>query len=84
MQSPMIEIAAVWQNQSKNGETYFSGYFGRSRLLIFKNKSKQADNHPDWRIYITEDQKRDNGATAEQPQRVQLNQPQQTQSEVPF
>tara|TARA_B100001123_G_C14407023_1_gene669197 strand:- start:1 stop:339 length:339 start_codon:yes stop_codon:yes gene_type:complete len=53
------EVGALWLKQSPN-QKYFSGHvrmedeFGEEKTLqvvIFRNKNKQKDNHPDFRIY---------------------------------
>ena len=48
----MIEISGLWKGTDKNGNTYYSGYMGRAKILIFKNKYKEEDKHPDFKMYI--------------------------------
>ena len=53
------EVGALWRKESAT-QKYFSGHirledeFGEEQTLqvvIFRNKHKQKDNHPDFRIY---------------------------------
>lgn len=48
----MIQISGLWLNESKGGEKYFTGYMGNAKILIFKNKFKEADNQPDYILYV--------------------------------
>jgi len=66
--SSMLEITGLWANKSKNGDTYYSGYMGKSAILIFKNNYKTEDKHPDLRMFVAEGRqsseggkKKDNG-----------------------
>ena len=56
------EIGALWLRQSPN-QKYFSGHFTvtdemgvetKQQVVIFSNKHKKKDNHPDFRIYKSE------------------------------
>ena len=58
-ESDLVEIGGLWLNESKGGEKYFSGSLGSARLIIFKNKFKEADNQPDYRLYVAP-RKKDN------------------------
>lgn len=50
-------IGALWQKQSKNGANYFSGSIEidekKISIVVFKNKFKEQDKHPDWKIFIS-------------------------------
>lgn len=58
------ELGALWKRQSKgSGEKYLTGTlkFQESvqagqeiQVIIFSNKTKKADSHPDLRVYISE------------------------------
>ena len=56
------EIGALWKRDGKNqkylsGHIKFSDEFGSERkmdVMIFANKSKKNDNHPDFRIYFND------------------------------
>lgn len=52
--SPMLQKGGLWLNRTKDGEIYFTGYDGNLKLLIFKNKFKENDTHPDYVMYVTE------------------------------
>jgi hypothetical protein len=53
------DIGALWQRQGKN-QKYLSGHVRlkdsdgnvvEQRVIVFTNKHKSADNHPDFRVY---------------------------------
>jgi uncharacterized protein (DUF736 family) len=50
--SNLCEIFALWKNTSKNGDTYLSGTMGNSKILVLKNTRKEADNQPDYRVFV--------------------------------
>ena len=56
--SDLVAIGALWKSKDKNGNEYFSGKMGDARLLVFSNK-KEKDNQPDFRVYVTTPQKRE-------------------------
>ena len=37
----MLPLYGLWENKSKDGDTYLSGYFGDSKILGFRNKYKK-------------------------------------------
>ena len=58
------EVGALWKKESAT-QKFFSGHvkvddFGEEKLLkvvVFSNRHKNKDSHPDFRIYTVEDQK---------------------------
>ena len=53
------DIGALWQRQGRN-QKYLSGHVRlkdsdgnvvEQRVIVFTNKHKSADNHPDFRVY---------------------------------
>jgi uncharacterized protein (DUF736 family) len=49
----LIPLSGLWKNTSANGQQYLSGKLSPGvRILIFPNKYKQADNQPDYQIYL--------------------------------
>ena len=53
------QIGAFWLRESKAGEKYFSGVidlgvYGEQKVAVFKNKNKEKENHPDYRMIISE------------------------------
>lgn len=49
----LIELAALWETTSANGDVYWSGSLGTGgKLLVFKNKHKSQDNHPDYVMFL--------------------------------
>lgn len=66
------KIGALWLRSAKNtGTKYMSGVVdidddGNSlRLVVFKNGYKEENKHPDYIIYIQEDDNLDREATAD-------------------
>jgi len=57
----MIQLAALWKKDSKNGRTYYQGKLGKGKLLLFKNDKKEKDEHPDLMLYIVADEKDQKG-----------------------
>ena len=54
----MIKITGLWANKDKNGNTYYSGYVGNLKVMVFKNAYKEDnENAPDANLYIAEKQK---------------------------
>lgn len=58
------ELGALWKRESKgSGEKYLTGTLklqetvqaGQEiQVIIFSNKTKKSENHPDFRVYISE------------------------------
>ena len=44
-------VSGLWINQTKNGDTYFSGKNEGFKYVIFKNGFKEKDNQPDYILY---------------------------------
>lgn len=55
----MIQLAALWKKDSKNGRTYYTGKLGDGRLLLFKNDKKTDEKQPDLILYLVGDEKRE-------------------------
>ena len=58
----MKKIGALWLRSAKQtGDKYFSGTLddlrGEIKIVAFKNGKKEKDNHPDFLIYLSEDEK---------------------------
>jgi len=47
----MEKCGALWEKKTKQGDTFFSGIIDGKPVIIFKNKYKQASNHPDYLVY---------------------------------
>jgi len=46
----MDKIGALWLKDGKGGK-FMSGIIGGKQVLIFKNKYKKQDNHPDYNVF---------------------------------
>ena len=73
--STLIEIGALWEQETKDGRVYMSGKLGDShhaRLVLFPNDSENP-KAPNWRVYITPGKKRENGngGNSQRPQQRQ-------------
>lgn len=74
----MIELTALWQNNTKNGEIYYSGYLGATKVLVFANKFKKGPKDPSHRVYLTKKEDR------QQQQQAQQQQNNQDEDDLPF
>lgn len=70
------ELGALWKRESKGGEKYLTGTLkvkealnvGQElQVIIFSNKSKKADNHPDFNVYISEKNASSTNTSNKQP-----------------
>jgi hypothetical protein len=60
--SNLVPITGLWLNETKSGKTYFSGYFGNAKVLIFKNtKKEKGSKQPDYNMCITKKKKKEDG-----------------------
>jgi|GEM_PF-1199925 len=58
------DIGALWVNESKAGSTYLSGQIDGRRIVVFRNRFKDAgDKKPDYRIFL-EEERQPQGETA--------------------
>jgi len=69
------ECGALWLRQSSN-QKYFSGHVTlqdemgvetKQNLVIFSNKHKKKDTHPDFRVYKSEPRQQDGSASNSKP-----------------
>ena len=65
--SKMIQVTGLWLNDSKTGQKFMKGYMGNMTVLIFANKFKENDSHPDFIMYFSEKQKREESTKDENP-----------------
>ena len=54
----MIQLAALWKKESKNGRHYYTGSLGNGQLLLFKNDKKIDEKQPDLILYIVKNERR--------------------------
>ena len=57
--STKIPLGGLWANQMKDGSMYFSGSLGQGKIVIFPNGYKDKDSDPDYKMYLTEKQKKE-------------------------
>ena len=48
----MIQLCGLWRKKGKNGVEFLKGTLGGAMILMFPNKFKSEDSHPDFRLYI--------------------------------
>lgn len=58
MKKMNLELCGLWEKKDKNGETFMVGSLGGVSLMVFKNRFKEKETHPDWRIVLGEREKR--------------------------
>jgi len=63
----MVQLTGLWLNQSESGEKFFSGKLGSANVLIFKNKYKEKDNHPDYIMYAVQPKKKEDSSEGAAP-----------------
>lgn len=51
---PKLLLAGLWEKVSSNGNRYFTGRLGNSRILIFENRDRAGDNEPSHLVYLQE------------------------------
>ena len=51
----MKKIISFWENQSKNGNIYYTGKLGELDLIGFRNTNKKSEKAPDIEFYVKED-----------------------------
>ena len=59
----MVKLAGLWK-QAKDGKThYLSGNLGPGvKILVFVNKFKKEDKHPDYVVYLAPVEKKGTGS----------------------
>lgn len=58
----LIKVTGLWQSEDRNGNMVLSGNLnGNARIVIFFNTHKEADNQPDFNLYITKNEKQEDG-----------------------
>ena len=56
--SDMIKICGLWR-QTKDDKTYLSGNLSSGvRILIFPNRYKKEDKHPDYQVFFAPSEKK--------------------------
>lgn len=64
----LMKIASLWAGTDKTGDPIISGNVSapvgvvldlESRIVILTNKRKEADNHPDYELYVTKNEPRE-------------------------
>jgi len=61
----LLKIGSLWKNTDKNGNEMLSGKLStpvpvtltdEHRLVILTNNRKEADNHPDFEVFVSKDE----------------------------
>jgi uncharacterized protein (DUF736 family) len=64
--SELVPLGGLWKQRSRSGKVYYSGRLNdTTRLVLFKNDSKDKDSQPDLRLYLRAVQTSDEGKGAE-------------------
>lgn len=56
--SGLVKLGALWQTP-EDSKLALSGVLGDANLLIFPNKYKKEENHPDFIVYVAAKQKKE-------------------------
>ena len=76
MSDTLIRLAGLFECESAAGNRYFTGLLnGGVKLVMLKNNYKQADNEPDWNLYLTERQRQGVADSCKAPAEVQQPKP---------
>ena len=63
----LLKIGSLWKGQDKNGNDMFSGNVDvpvdvtlndTKRIVVLFNERKEAENHPDFQIFVTKNEPR--------------------------
>lgn len=54
MSKDQNEIGALWEKKSAGGAKYFSGTIDGKKVVVFANRHKQNERHPDWKVLISQ------------------------------
>jgi len=55
MSDNLIKLAGLFECESKAGNKYFTGLLNHgTKLVMLKNKHREAENQPHWVLYLTE------------------------------
>tara|TARA_Y100001973_G_C5144972_1_gene304937 strand:+ start:679 stop:975 length:297 start_codon:yes stop_codon:yes gene_type:complete len=66
------ELGALWKRTSRNNMTYLAGHIKvtqpdgtekTEKVVVFSNQHKKADNQPDYRVYISNTNPRQQSST---------------------
>jgi len=61
----MEKIGGLYIKKSKKGETFLSGKIRDEKVLVFKNKRKESERHPDYVVMIPSEEAMDDNAQDE-------------------
>lgn len=51
----MKKLLSIWENQSKNGNIYYTGKIGEVELIGFRVKEKKNPKSPDIEFFVKDD-----------------------------
>ena len=49
----LVPLAGLYENTSKNGNRYFSGYLGKARVVMLEDKNAK-EGEPGWTLFVQE------------------------------
>lgn len=44
------ELGALWSKKSNGGAEFMTGTINGVKVVVFKNRNKTEDKHPDWHV----------------------------------
>ena len=59
----MKKIFSIWENQSKNGNIYYTGKIGELDLIGFRVKEKKNPKSPDIEFFVKDDKPKEKQQT---------------------
>ena len=69
----MKKLLSIWENQSKNGNIYYTGKLGEVELIGFRVKEKKSPKAPDIEFYVKEDKPKEKQQTTIYQKDIDLN-----------
>jgi hypothetical protein len=84
--SPLLHICGLWENESKAGDTYFTGNWGGIKVLIFRNRNPIGEKSPTHRLVFQSLPKKEKETKTEDPPRYDTHDPgpDYQEEELPF
>jgi hypothetical protein len=57
LDAPLVRLSGLWEQTGRSGQTYLTGRPNfATRLVAFKNNRKTEPHHPDYTLFIRQDE----------------------------